>query len=244
MRMLYSGLSVIALLGCGGATSEAPSTPAAEVTEAETPAAETEPAAPRSRAPEALPAERLGTVSEGDGLEVGVAAPDAQVETIEGTATTLSAVRGATPTMLIFYRGGWCPFCNFQVHELSEAYPRFRERGVQLVLVSVDRPEEGSRTSSAYSIPFPVLSDSDLDAHRAYDVLHVVDAETLARYDEMGLDLASASGRDHHTVAVPSVFVIGADGTLLFQHVDRDYRTRPSADQLLGVLDTLGFTAP
>jgi len=185
----------------------------------------------------------MGTVSDGDGLAIGAPAPDAHVQTITGEATTLAALYAAGPTMVVFYRGGWCPFCNFQVHELSEHHARFVERGVQLVMISVDRPEEGARTSAAYEIPFTVLSDSDLSAHTAYHVLNVVDDETLERYRGMGLDLSASSGRDHHTIAVPSVFVV-RDGNIIFRHVDRDYRTRPSAAQLLEVLDGLELPAP
>ena len=50
------------------------------------------------------------------------------------------------PPLIVFYRGGWCPLCNFRIHELATA--------------------------------FPVLSDQDLLAHRAFRVMwHVDDAE-------------------------------------------------------------------
>lgn len=228
-------LSMLLVSACGAESTPPPATGPSATISAEPPR--------RSRAPTALRDERLGTAAQGDGLEVGAVAPDARLETIDGGETTLAALFAHGATMLVFYRGGWCPFCSFQVHELSEAYPRFEERGVRLVLVSVDRPEESARTSQAYAIPFPVLSDSDLVAHRAYRVLQVVDDETLAHYHEMGIDLEAASGRDHHTIAIPSIFVIGADGLILFRHVDRDYRTRPSAEQLLRMLDGLRLDA-
>jgi len=43
--------------------------------------------------------------------------------------------------LVTFYRGGWCPFCNFQIRELTTAFPEFRRRGVTPIAISVDRVE-------------------------------------------------------------------------------------------------------
>jgi peroxiredoxin len=198
--------------------------------------AEPTPTPPRSRAYE--PAPSVGSAPDELGLAVGAPAPDATLKTIDGSETTLQAQLGEGATMLVFYRGGWCPYCNFQIRELTENHASFAERGVKLVLVSVDRIEESARTSATYEIPFAVLSDSDLAAHRAFRVLQEVDAPTRERLAGMGIDLEAASGRDHHTIAVPSVFVI-RDGTVVFRHVEPDYRTRPTVPQLLAALDDL-----
>jgi len=197
--------------------------------------------APRSRAYE--PATEVGVARADLGLAVGAPAPDATVATIDGSETTLASHLGEGTTMLVFYRGGWCPYCNFQIRELTENHASFVERGVSLVLVSVDRIEESARTSATYEIPFAVLSDADLAAHRAFRVLQEVDAPTLERLQGMGIDLEAASGRDHHTIAVPSVFLI-RDGVVVFRHVEPDYRTRPSVPQLLAAIDGLAPTAP
>jgi peroxiredoxin len=61
---------------------------------------------------------------------------------------------------------------------------------------------------------FPVLSDPDLAAHRAYRVLQEVDDATLTKYKEWGIDLEKSSGRSHHTIAVPSMFLIGKTGVI------------------------------
>lgn len=141
--------------------------------------------------------------------------------------------------MLVFYRGGWCPFCNYQIRQLTEAYPQYRERGVTPVAISVDRPEEAAKTRATYEIPFPVLSDPDLAAHRAYRVMHEVDDAERERLAGFGMDIERASGRDHHVIAIPSVFVVDAEGVVRWAHADPDYRVRPSNEQILAALDRL-----
>jgi peroxiredoxin len=64
------------------------------------------------------------------------------------------------------------------------------------------------------------------------------DAErrTLAGY---GIALAAFSGESHGSYAIPAIFVIDRAGTVRFAHVDEDYKTRPSAAQMLGVVEHL-----
>ena len=51
-------------------------------------------------------------------LAVGSTAPAAIVKTAEGTAVDLGELVRTKPTILIFYRGGWCPYCNTHLAEL------------------------------------------------------------------------------------------------------------------------------
>jgi peroxiredoxin len=142
---------------------------------------------------------------------------------------------------LIFYRGGWCPFCNFQIRELTHAYGELRKRGVMPVAVSVDRTDEATRTSATYEIPFRVLSDPDLQAHEAFKVVHHADDAEVARLKGFGMDIEQYSGRDHHAIAIPSMFVIDKSGMVRWAHAARDYKTRPSPEQLFAALDGLAL---
>jgi peroxiredoxin len=76
-----------------------------------------------------------------------------------------------------------------------------------------------------------------LVAHRAYRVLQEVDDATLAKYEEWGIDLEKSSGRSHHTIAIPSMFLIDETGVIRWAHADRDYKVRPTIEQLLSALD-------
>lgn len=192
---------------------------------------------PKVKETTATEASALGTLSEGVGLAVGSELPDITVTNIDGESVELSSLHADGPALFLFYRGGWCPYCNFQVKSMTEAYPELEERGVALAMISVDRPDESAKTSATYEIPFPVLSDSDLTAHKAFNVAFEVDDETVAKYESIGIDLEKSSGKDHHTVAVPSMFLVGEDGEVLWAHADLDYKTRPTPDQVLAAVD-------
>src|SRR5688572_14921078 len=69
------------------------------------------------------PGERLGTVPDGVGLTVGEPAPDVTVTDADGKPVRLLDLAKRGPILLVFYRGGWCPTCNFQIHELAKRFP-------------------------------------------------------------------------------------------------------------------------
>ena len=159
-------------------------------------------------------------------LLVGSQAADAPLSTLDGTETTLKTVLAGKPTLLVFYRGGWCPFCNLQLAELRHLAPDLEKHGVQLVAISPDRPEALSRTLEKGDIDFQLLSDSKAGLMEAFGIAFTVDADTRKRLAEYGIDLTQASGEAHHALPVPSVFLIDAAGTVQFSYVNPDYRTR------------------
>jgi peroxiredoxin len=204
-------------------------------------------AAPAAKPPAAMkppdfklaetPSDQLGTAPSGFGLKVGDKAPDATLPEISGSARSLAQLYAQRRTLVVFYRGGWCPFCNLQLHDYALAKPEFDKRGIQIVAISVDQPSEEAKTQAKHQVPFTMLSDSKLVAHRAYHVVHVPgDAERKA-FASYHIDLAAYSGESHGDFAVPAIFLVDRDTTVRFVHVDEDYKTRPSAMQMLGVVD-------
>jgi peroxiredoxin len=190
------------------------------------------------------PADQLGTLAPGTGLAVGQHVPDVQALDLDGKPVRLADLVAKGPLLLVFYRGGWCPYCNFEIHEMTTAYPEYRKRGVLPVAVSVDVPEEGAKTSATYTIPFPVLSDSPLAFINAFHVANHVDDATLAKMKKFGVDLEKSSGQTHHTIAMPALFLIDTQGVIRWAHDDPSYTVRPSTAQILGAIDAahLGST--
>ena len=108
----------------------------------------------------------------------------------------------------------------------------------------VDSAEESEKTRARYSIPFPVLSDPELTAHRAFRVIHQADEAEVKRLKGFGMDLERASGKDHHFIAIPSIFLIDEHGVVRWAHADPDYKVRPSIVQILAAIDALKPASP
>ncbi len=182
----------------------------------------------------------LGSNEEGIGLKVGDRVANFSVQTHDGQPASMEGLLKANSTLLvIFYRGGWCPYCNRQIRELTEAWPEFEQRKITPVLISVDKTDGASLAQRTYEIPFPVLSDPELKAHRAFDVTFDVDDAMYERYKGYGLDLEQWSGQGHHKIAVAAAFFVNKKGVVTWAHTTKDYKTRPSAQQLLTVAEGL-----
>ena len=193
--------------------------------------------APTPKETTASPPEKLGVLAPGTGIAVGEHVPEVHARDLNGKDVRLSGVVAQGPVLLVFYRGGWCPFCNFQIRELTQAYPDYLKRGIRVVVVSVDKPDEASKTNATYSIPFPVLSDSDLSMIEGFHVAMQVDDAQLAKLKSFGVDLEQYSGKGHHTIAIPSLFLIDKKGVVRWAHSDPTYTQRPSTSQILAAID-------
>lgn len=180
---------------------------------------------------------QLGKLTGAAGLAPGAKAPSVLVKDAKGAPVALAELWTKGPILLVFYRGGWCPFCNFQIREFVKAHDEYEKRGVTPVFISVDTVDESKKTTATYSIPFPILADPDLVAHRAFSVTRKADDAEVEKLRGYHIDIETASGRKHHEMAVPSVFLIDKTGTVQWSHANPDYKQRPSTEQLLGVLD-------
>ena len=105
--------------------------------------------------------------------------------------------------------------------------------GFEVVAISPDRPEKMIRSLDVEDLGYQLYSDRSLDAASAFGIAFQVAAEEVARYERFGIDLEAASGRSHHQLPVPSVFLVEAGGTIRWVYSNPDYRVRPDNDELL-----------
>ncbi len=167
-------------------------------------------------------------------LAVGAKAPGFVLQTAGGADFDLGAAFAEQPTLLIFYRGGWCPFCNRQLAALGEVEAQFRELGYRIIAVSPDKPEALKPTLEKDKLSFTLLSDRGMQATGAYGLAFRVDEATVNKYREYKIDLAPVpGGGDDHWLPVPAAFIIGRDGLIKFVYTNPDYRARITPEDLL-----------
>ncbi len=164
---------------------------------------------------------------------LGTTLPDAPLHTIDGGATTLAKAVGGKPAVIVFYRGGWCPYCNLQLSELRLIDKDLQALGYQIIAISPDRPEELRKTLDKDSLTYTLLSDNSAAAIKAFGIAYRVDDATYSKLIGFGVDLEKSSGESHRALPVPAVYVVDAAGTLQFSYVNPDYRVRIPAGTVL-----------
>ena len=172
-------------------------------------------------------------------LKVGDQVPKLNVLNPKGEEVDLASLHEKQPVVLVFFRGGWCPICSRHTQQLMNAYPDIKELGADLVGISPDSPASSQANVDKDTIPFPILSDADVAAAKAFGLAFTVDDPTIERYKGYGIDLEKASGRDHHALPIPAVFVINTDGKIVFAHSDADYRNRLDVKTIIKELEKL-----
>jgi len=63
------------------------------------------------------------------GLQTGIQAPDFEAFTHQGSPVRLSDINKEGPVVLVFYRGGWCMYCNMQLQALQSRLDDFKSFG-------------------------------------------------------------------------------------------------------------------
>lgn len=102
--------------------------------------------------------------------EVGDQAPDFTLPSAAGDVRLCHLWDGGK-VVLAFYAEDNTPLCSSEVAMLRDDYDVIRELGAEVVAVSADSLESHAEFASRIGgVTFPLLSDSGLEAARAYGV--------------------------------------------------------------------------
>jgi peroxiredoxin len=163
-------------------------------------------------------------------------APNFELKDPSGKVFKLSDGLSKGPVILAFYRGGWCPFCNKQLHDLQANLPEFKKLGAELVAISPQTPEKTEWTETKNQLTFTVLSDPDNLVAKKYNLVYRVGAPTTTMYKAMGIDLQKTNGSSAAELPLPATYVVNQDGKIVYSFVDEDYKKRASSAELLAAL--------
>lgn len=166
-------------------------------------------------------------------LGVGDQVPDATLTTPAGKQMSFKSIYRDQPTVLVFYRGGWCPYCTRHLSEVGAVESKLRDLGYQIIAVSPDKPEELQSTLDKSELDYQLFSDSNMTLARRFGLAFVVDDATIERYKGFNIDLERSSGYAHHELPVPAVYILDKSGTIRFAHSNPDYRVRLTAEEVM-----------
>jgi peroxiredoxin len=161
-------------------------------------------------------------------LAVGAPAPAFTVLEADGKPFHFVPSKLAKPVLLIFYRGGWCPYCNAHLKDLRLVEPKLVTLGYDVLFLSTDRPAI-LRSSLKEAVSYRLLSDNEVRAARAFGIAYRLDDLTFEKYKGYGLDLEDTQGAKHHELPVPAVIIVDRKGIVRFVHVSPDYKVRLDA---------------
>lgn len=153
--------------------------------------------------------------------------PDVIVQTEFGKDIRLQSLIEMRPTVVLFYRGGWCPYCSRQMAGLLEVEQRIIDLGYQIVAISPDTPDRLQSQKLHSDFNMTILSDSKLEAIRGFGLAYFLPDATAKQYrDSLGANLTTVEGEDRVVLPVPAAFVVDTTGLVQFQYANPNYKVR------------------
>jgi peroxiredoxin len=170
-------------------------------------------------------------------LQVGATAPNFSLPNATGEVIELRQLLEHGPVVLVFYRGGWCPYCNIQLRSYQNILNIMKQMRSCLVAISPETPDNTVETKNREKLEFPVLSDTNNMVARQFGLVFSVSTDVITIFkNKWNLDLEKENGVSGGELPVPGTYVIDRDGTIIFCQADVDYRSRPEPEEILEAL--------
>lgn len=166
-------------------------------------------------------------------LLIGERIPNTTLKSSENKDIILSDLYKKKKTILVFYRGGWCPYCNAHLAALAEAEQQLIDLGYQIIAISPDSPNNLKITEEKDKVNYLLLSDSKGELAKAMGIVF----EAPENYKAI-LNVHS-KGDNKLFLPVPSVFILNGDGEIQFEYIAPDFKHRISTELLVAVAKTL-----
>jgi peroxiredoxin len=166
-------------------------------------------------------------------LLYGEQIPEISVTAVDGSRQPITSIVGGKPSILLFYRGGWCPYCNAHLAEIQEIEEDIIELGYQILAISPDSPENLNKSAGTHELSYKLYSDGNGSLSKAMGIAFKAPERNAKRL------LESSGGLNEGFLPVPSVFVVDTSGKIVFEYINPDYKTRIRGELLLAVLEAL-----
>ena len=166
-------------------------------------------------------------------IKIGEFVPSAVITSIDNKIADLKTIINGKKSAIIFYRGGWCPFCNLQLNDLQNYENKIVNLGFQIIAISMDKPDNVSASIEKHNLKYELYSDSKANACKSFGIAFHVEYDYINKLKNYNMDIEKSSGENHHILPVPSVFVTDDKGKIVFEYVNPNYKERISGKLLL-----------
>ena len=157
-------------------------------------------------------------------------APEFSLLDQNGAAVSLADRLALGPVVLLFVRGGWCPFCTLSLRAWQQALPRLHDTGGDLLVVSPQRVDVCGMVAERDLLAYSVLSDPGGAVSDRYGIMTELPEIVRPLYLRLGHDLPRINGTGDWRLPLSSTFVIAQDGRIALAHAGQTQRHRLEPD--------------
>ena len=183
--------------------------------------------------------ELIASGAQNRALKAGDVAPAFTLPDADGNPISSEALLARGPLVITFYRGVWCPYCNFDLSALEQARADIEERGASLVAISQQTAPNSRKSQRQNGLGFPILGDHGGEIAAQFGVRWTLPEYLRVVQKALGADLTQFNGEDSWTLPMPARYVVAQDGTIAYAEVNADYTRRPEPSAIFPVLEQL-----
>jgi peroxiredoxin len=161
-----------------------------------------------------------------DILRPGKPLPDFRAIDEQGNPMRSTQLVGS-PSVILFVRGSWCPFCNAQVEKLTSYYRDIVDLGAKLIIVTPKPLQTTRRVARFFEVEFDFWLDDSLEAAEKLGLLHRTAVPNSFRIEY---------GKD---TVWPTALVVDRSGIIRYTELSKHISDRPDPEVLVNVLRKL-----
>ncbi len=184
-----------------------------------------------------LVAVTLSAQSEKKTLQVGDKAPSIKGIDQHGNKLDSDIILKNNKILLVFYRGNWCPHCKKHLTSLQEHLNEFKEKGVQVIVVTPETVEKTKETADKFKNEFSIVHDVDNKIMTDYKVAYEVNKQTVPKYYKIVQEkLNEYNVENNNVLPVPATYLIDNNGKIIYAQYDENYKNRSDFSEILNSL--------
>lgn len=167
----------------------------------------------------------------------GQQVPSVITKTVSNKEVNLTDIIKNKKTVLFFYRGGWCPFCNRQMGQLKAIEGQLKGLGFQLIGISTDSPENLKKSIRDKELGYQLFSDFNSTVSQTFGLAfyssQAVTDKYLAKMHLKNPLQKNAAGEKRLVLPAPAIYVVDEKGLVQFSYVNPNYKVRLNEELLL-----------
>jgi peroxiredoxin len=122
---------------------------------------------------------------------------------------------------------------------LQDSLSAIKARGVTLVAISPELPDQSLTMQEKNELQFPILSDVGNNLARRLGIVFQQPDTLRPILEANGVDLQARDGDDSYKVPLPASYLLDSEGMIRYAFLDPDYTRRLEPSTALGWIDEM-----
>jgi peroxiredoxin len=143
------------------------------------------------------------------------------------------------PVVIVFYRGGWCPYCNLHLRDLQKNIDAIYKTGATIVAISPQAPPSTKETKQKNQLDFFVLSDVKNIVANKFGLVFELPQDLIELYQSFGIDLTKSNAGKEWKLPLAATYIVNKSGEIVYSFLDVDYKKRAETKDIIAFLKNM-----